>query len=98
MEPAQAPLPTCWNLLFHPLSGSQTSLLMSESADGVSVSWTRQKAGNPVSALGASAPCDDGGVNCPADTAVAELTLPCVRFNEAARRSQAAGSPVLARS
>src|SRR3954453_1525502 len=97
MEPAHAPLPTCWNLPFQPLSGSHTSLLMSESAEGVSVSCTRQKAGNPVSALGASAPSDGGGVNWPADTAVAALTFPCVSCSEAARVSQAARSPVLAR-
>src|SRR6476469_2564159 len=88
MEPAHAPLPTCWNLPFQPLSGSHSSLLISESEDGVSVSWTRQKAGSPVMAFGASAPGDAGGVNWPPVTAVAALTFAFVNFIDAARVSQ----------
>src|SRR6185369_9887064 len=47
MVPAHPPLPTAWNLPFHAeLSGNQTSILMSESGDGVSVTPTRQNAGS----------------------------------------------------
>src|SRR5215216_657492 len=43
--PAHPPLPTPWNLPFHAaLSGSHTSILISESLDGVRVACTRQKA------------------------------------------------------
>src|SRR6185295_9859265 len=45
MVPAQAPLPTDCRFPFHPASGSQTSILISESLDGVSVAATRQNAG-----------------------------------------------------
>src|SRR5215471_15002146 len=43
MIPAQLPLPTAWNLPFHPSDGNQTSILISESDDGSSVAATRQK-------------------------------------------------------
>src|SRR5205823_4609390 len=46
MVPAQPPLPTAWNLPFHAWAGSQTSILMSESDEGVSVAATRQKVGS----------------------------------------------------
>src|SRR5882672_12141314 len=47
MVPAHPPLPTAWNLPFHVvLSGSQTSILMSESLVGVSVAVTRQNDGS----------------------------------------------------
>jgi hypothetical protein len=40
-------LPTAWNLPFHVvLSGSQTSILMSESLDGVNVAAILQNAGS----------------------------------------------------
>src|SRR4051794_36911804 len=42
MLPAQPPLPTAWNFPFHPDSGSQASISMWESAEGVSTSATRQ--------------------------------------------------------
>src|SRR5579859_3575237 len=45
MLPAQAPLPTDCRFPFHPDSGSQTSILISESLLGVSVAATRQNAG-----------------------------------------------------
>ena len=44
--PDHTPLPTAWNLPFHPVSGSQTSNLMSESFVGLIVPATRQKAGS----------------------------------------------------
>ena len=46
MVPAHPPLPTAWNFPFQPDAGSQTSILMSESPDGVSVAATRQNAGS----------------------------------------------------
>src|SRR6185503_12019525 len=55
--PAHPPLPTAWNLPFHdPLSGSQTSILMSESVEGVSAAATLQNAGSAEYGLGWLAP------------------------------------------
>src|SRR5262250_2984707 len=55
--PAHPPLPTAWNLPFHiALSGSQTSILMSESLDGVNVAATLQNAGSAEYGLGWLAP------------------------------------------
>src|SRR5947207_3571897 len=45
MVPAQPPLPTASNFPFQSAIGSQTSILMSESDEGVSVAATRQKVG-----------------------------------------------------
>src|SRR5258706_1347723 len=65
MAPAQPPFPTASNFPFHPSPGSQTSILMLESGDGLSVAATRQKAGRLISvAL-------NGVVNEPAGTASA---------------------------
>jgi hypothetical protein len=41
-------LPTAWNLPFQPDAGSHTSILMSESLDGLLVIATRQKAGRSL--------------------------------------------------
>src|SRR5258705_3604354 len=90
MEPAHAPLPTSWNLPFHPLSGSQTSLLISESDEGVSVSSRWQNAGRLVIAFGASAPGAAGGVNCPLVTARAAVTFAFISFSDAASVSHVA--------
>src|SRR5687767_13901074 len=46
MLPAHPPLPTAWNLPFHVRVGIQTSILMSESADGFSVAAIRQCSGS----------------------------------------------------
>jgi hypothetical protein len=48
MTPAHAPLPTASNFPFQLSIGSQTSILMSESLDGVRVAVTRQNAGSEV--------------------------------------------------
>src|SRR5262247_3127508 len=56
MVPAQPPLPTAWYLPFHPALGSQTSILMSESDEGVSVAATRQYAGSISGGAPAGAP------------------------------------------
>src|ERR1700722_4670592 len=47
MEPPQPPLPTARNLPFHPVTGSHTSIPISESLVGLSVAATRQKGGRP---------------------------------------------------
>src|ERR1043166_6704890 len=51
--PAYPPFPTAWNFPFHTaLSGSHTSILTSESLDGVSVACTRQNAGSAAYGFG----------------------------------------------
>src|SRR6476661_4073173 len=65
MVPAHPPLPTACSLLFQPEEGSQTSILMSESLDGVSVALTRQKADNCANALDPAPPRLAGGANAP---------------------------------
>src|SRR5262245_31609216 len=67
MLPAQPPLPTAWNFPFHPVAGSQTSILMSESDDGVSVAATRQKAGRRLNCCTAAGAIP-GRVKPPAGT------------------------------
>src|SRR5262245_46831777 len=67
MVPAQPPLPTAWNLPFHAKAGNQTSILMSESAEGLSVAATRQNAGNWLN-CGVGAVPVPGRLNPPAGT------------------------------
>src|SRR6187549_2861651 len=82
MVPAQMPLPMPTYLPFHPLAGSHTSDLMSESLEGLSVAWTRQKAGKfayrPAPMPGGPPP-PAGGWNAPAATTLAAVTLPVGR-------------------
>src|SRR5580704_11047407 len=47
MVPSQPPLPTARYLPFQPLSGSQTSMPISESWVGLSFAVTRQNPGSP---------------------------------------------------
>src|SRR6185503_7427119 len=67
---------------FQPDMGSHTSILISESLDGVSVAATRQNAGKPANAAGlpprATAP---GGANAPGATSVAMVTFVFARFS-----------------
>src|SRR5262245_56508657 len=72
MVPAQPPLPTAWNLPFHVWAGSQTSILMSESEEGVSVAATRQNAGNCLTCCTAAGPVP-GRLNPPAGTIWAKV-------------------------
>src|ERR1700720_4762657 len=72
MMPWNPPPPVPRNLPFHPLSGSQTSILMLESEVGVSVAMTRQKAGRPVIVLGGLEP---GTTNTPVVLSAAELIV-----------------------
>src|SRR2546430_9451270 len=71
MLPPKPPLPTAWNLPFHAWAGSQTSILMSESDEGVSVAATRQKAGNWLN-CGTAGPVP-ARVNPPAGTVWAKV-------------------------
>src|SRR5262249_38785532 len=84
MLPAHAPLPTAWSFPFHPpppavdeAAGSQTSTLISESLDGVSVAATRQNAGRLANALLPRPARPFGIVNCPAPTVCASVTATC---------------------
>src|SRR5262245_7596660 len=73
MLPAHPPLPTPTNFPFQFWPGIQTSSLMSESREGVSVAATRQNDGS-FAAAGMTGPpaC---GENCPASTIVACVTV-----------------------
>src|SRR5579862_4207344 len=77
MVPFQPPLPMACKSLFQPAADSQTSILMSESLDGVSVAMTRQKAGRPLksSAFDRPGPGTAGGVNAPAATLCADVMV-----------------------
>src|SRR5215510_2577448 len=72
MVPAQPPLPTAWNLPFHDWAGSQTSILISESGEGVSVAATRQNAGNWLNCCTVAGPAP-GRLNPPAGTIWAKV-------------------------
>src|SRR5262245_57457330 len=76
MLPVQPPLPTAWNFPFQPDAGSHTSILMSESADGVSVAAMRQNAGSFANtAAGPAGPDGPGGANAPAAICCAVVTF-----------------------
>src|SRR5665213_3067151 len=87
MLPAHAPLPTACSLPFHPEpaapepcaeAGSHTSILSSESFDGVSVAATRQNAGSFANGFTTTRPPRAGGAgNCPAATVCASVTATC---------------------
>src|SRR5215471_14241693 len=66
IDPANPPFPWPRYLPFQALSGNQTSILISESAEGVRVALTRQKGGIPL--MAADLP---GGVNSPEVTGCA---------------------------
>src|SRR6185436_14674457 len=94
------------NLPFHPLAGSHTSILMSESADGLSVAATRQNAGRSAKGL---PPRPPGCENAPAATASAAVIVACgsacdarlshvAAFAVEAVRIEARASPNVARS
>src|SRR2546425_7288041 len=83
MVPPKPPLPTAWNLPFHAWAGSQTSILMSESDEGVSVAATRQKAGTWLKPGPPPArPPPDGGVNPPAGTFCAAVMVGWGSFSD----------------
>src|SRR2546427_13078780 len=74
MVPAQPPLPMARSFPFQ-LAGSQSSTLMSESEDGLSVIATRQKAGRPLK-VRPWPPRPPGRVKSPAGTLCAESIFP----------------------
>src|SRR5438552_3692936 len=77
MFPAHAPLPTASSLPFQPEAGSHTSILISESLDGVRVAATRQNGGSAAKGFPPRPPRGFGGVNCPAPTVCASVTTTC---------------------
>ena len=82
MTPAQPPFPTDWSLLFHPDAGSQTSILISESLEGVRVAVTRQNEGRwakgeAEGCAAGSARTATGGVKAPAATSAADVICVC---------------------
>src|SRR5262245_21790419 len=100
MLPAQAPLPTAWSLPFQPEpaapepcaeAGIQTSILISESLDGVRVAATRQNAGKFAKGFPPRPARPAGSVNCPAPTVWASVTATCGCENDE-RLSQ--GAPI----
>src|SRR6187399_1422349 len=99
MLPFQPPLPTIRNLPFHAVlpgapaargAGSHTSILMSESAVGLSVAATRQNAGRSANAL---PPRPPGCENAPAATASAAVIVALGSASDA-RLSQVAACAV----
>src|ERR1700722_4198336 len=90
MFPAHAPLPTDSSFPFHPgpvpdrgapVAGIQTSILISESAVGLSVGATRQKPGRSAT-FGGREPgnagmAPGGNMSCPAGTDWAKVTVEC---------------------
>src|SRR3954452_20731524 len=90
IAPFHAPLPTAWNFPFQFAAGSQTSILMSESLDGVSVAATRQNAGRSVMALPRPAR-PPGAENAPAATGCPIVTVAFGSVSEA-RLSHVAAS------
>src|SRR5688572_18029901 len=98
MLPFQPPFPTIRNLPFHTVppvapsargAGSHTSILMSDSAVGLSVAATRQNAGR--SANGLPPPRPPGWVKAPAATVSTVVTVACGNASEA-RLSQVAAA------
>src|SRR5271166_71150 len=77
MVPFQPPLPMAWKSLFQPEAGSQTSILISESLDGVKVAITRQNAGRPLKSagFGPKGPGAGGGVKAPVATLCADVIV-----------------------
>src|SRR6478752_7644015 len=83
MIPPQLPLPTAWNLSFHPSDGNQTSILISESDDGDSVAATRQKGVRVANACPAE-PSPMAGLENPSGTTLsARVIVVCVSLRDA---------------
>src|SRR5690349_345863 len=77
MVPANPPLPTTCSLPFQPFVGIHTSALMSERDAGFSVIATRQNSASFANTFAPPAPPrPDGGVNPPALTVCANVTVP----------------------
>src|SRR5579863_2325170 len=89
MMPAQPPLPTASYFWFQSAAGSHTSILMSESLEGLSVAVTRQNAGRSLYGFApgprpAPRPLGfAGGVKAPAATFCALVIAASGRFSDA---------------
>src|SRR5215831_12637256 len=83
MFPFQPPLPTTSNLPFQLDAGIHTSILMSESFVGFTVTATRQNAGRSADALPPPRPPPFAGVKAPAATACADVIVVSASFSEA---------------
>src|ERR1041384_3067072 len=81
MAPAKPPLPCPRYLPFHPVSGSHTSILMSESLAGLRVAATRQNAGRFFTEAGGA--LARGGMNAPAATVCASVMVVSGRLSVA---------------
>src|SRR5262250_809237 len=75
IAPVQPPFPTAINFPFHPETGIQTSILMSESVVGLMVAATRQNAGRVLYTGGTTAPGAAPGSNAPAATVWARVMV-----------------------
>ena len=78
ITPWNPPPPVPRNRPFHPLSGSQASILMLESELGVRVAVTRQNGGRPVMVVGGLVP---GTTKIPLVLSVAEVIVVCSSCN-----------------
>src|SRR5215471_4321017 len=86
MTPAQPPFPTAWNFPFQPFAGNQTSILISESDEGLSVAAILQNSGRSLYGLPPLPPAclSPGRENWPAGTSFAIVTV--VSFNASVER------------
>src|SRR6478609_12065486 len=76
MVPAHPPFPTACSFEFQPADGSHTSILISESVEGLSVAETRQNAGSAVYAVRVSPAAALGGRKAPGATISATSICP----------------------
>src|SRR5262249_3451831 len=91
--PPRPPLPVPRNLPFQLVAtGIHSSILMSESLEGLSVAWIRQKAGRFENGLPGGPPLTGGGVKAPAATFSARVIIVLGR-DTLARSSQAVAAP-----
>src|SRR5215472_1495433 len=90
IDPAYPPTPIPSSLPFHPETGSQTSILMSESEVGLASATTRQNAGRLLYKRASSPPLFGvgGPLNVPAATVCASVIVVLGIF-AAVRRSHA---------
>ena len=78
MTPARPLLPTDWSLPFQLDADSHTSILISESVEGVNVAVTRQNAGRRLNYCPPMpAPSGAGGAKAPAATFFADVMFLC---------------------
>src|SRR5215831_1505621 len=95
IAPANPPFPWPRYLPFHAFSGNQTSILISESAEGVRVALTRQKGGKPLMLVGLA-----GGVNSPEVTGSAAVifvfgSASCARLSHVFGVASAGCAPII---